>query len=130
MENILATVALAESDAWAIGGACILMCMDILIGLAGAVINKDFQSTVMRVGLGHKLMEVCAIALAIVLQVLAEHITEIPSFPSTMFVCAYLIVMEVGSIWENIVKVNPELGSGAINDAIDQIVNGGDKDES
>ena len=60
----------------------------------------------------------------------AEHITEIPSFPSTMFVCAYLIVMEVGSIWENIVKVNPELGSGAINDAIDQIVNGSDKDES
>lgn len=119
-------VNLSESDIWGIAGACLLMGMDVLVGLAGSVINGSFKSTVMREGLSHKLMEICSIVLAIVLQVLAEHIVDIPSFPTTIMVCIYLIVMEVGSVWENIVKINPELGKGTINDAIESIVNGDD----
>ena len=119
-------VNLSESDIWGIVGACLLMGMDVLVGLSGSVINGSFKSTVMREGLAHKLVEICSIVLAIVLQILAEHIVDIPSFPTTIAVCIYLIVMEVGSVWENIVKINPELGKGKINDAIESIVNGDD----
>lgn len=130
MDIIFQTLDLAESDMWAMLGATLLMCVDVVVGFTGSLINGEFQSSVMRVGLGHKLMEVFAVVLAVILQVLAEHVTGVPTFPSTVCVCAYLIVMEVGSIWENIVKVNPDLGKGSINDAIESIVKGDDGDES
>ena len=45
---------LTEAQSWAIGAAVAFMCMDMLTGFIGAVINKCVSSSKMREGIGHK----------------------------------------------------------------------------
>lgn len=114
----------SEIDVWCLCGAAILMLFDIIMGLAGAIIRRDFSSTVMREGLGHKVMVAGVIILACIMQVLAVHITTLPAFPAVPVVCVYVIVMEVGSIWETIQDTYPEITDTPINDVFEKFDNG------
>lgn len=105
-------------DMWAIGGACALMILDIIAGLLRAIMQGEFSSSKMREGLGHKAICLLVIMLAVVMQVLALHITRIPAFPATAIVCIYIIIMEVGSIWETVVLVYPALGNSGLDDLL------------
>lgn len=118
----------SEVDVWCICGALLLMLFDVIMGLAGAIIRRDFSSTVMREGLGHKVMVIGVIILAVIIQVLATHITTIPSFPAVSVVCVYVIVMEVGSIWETIQETYPEITETPLNDVFEDFnTKGGDE---
>ena len=105
---------LLEIDPTAVMIALALMGLDILLGLAGAVKNKDVQSSKMREGLWHKAGSIGLIVLAYVLDVAVDHVDLGVIFPGVVIVCAYIILMEVGSCLENLVVLNPELRNNPI----------------
>lgn len=105
---------LLEIDPTAVMIALALMGLDILLGLAGAVKNKDVQSSKMREGLWHKAGSVGLIVLAYILDVAVDHVDLGVIFPGVVIVCAYIILMEVGSCLENLVALNPELSGNPI----------------
>lgn len=105
---------LLEIDPTAVMIALALMVLDVLLGLAGAVKNKDVQSSKMREGLWHKAGSVGLIVLAYVLDVAVDHVDLGVIFPGVVIVCAYIILMEVGSCLENLVVLNPELRNNPI----------------
>lgn len=43
-----------EQQVWAIAGAFILMLFDMVSGIIQAVMNREFRSSTIRTGLGHK----------------------------------------------------------------------------
>lgn len=94
--------------------ALVLMGMDILLGLAGAVKDHDVQSSKMREGLWHKAGSIGLIVLAYILEVAIDHVDLGIVFPGVIVVCAYIILMEVGSCLENLVVLNPELKNNPI----------------
>lgn len=105
---------LLEIDPTAVMIALALMVLDVLLGLAGAVKNKDVQSSKMREGLWHKAGSVGLIVLAYVLDVAVDHVDLGVIFPGVVIVCAYIILMEVGSCLENLVVLNPALRNNPI----------------
>lgn len=72
--------------------ACICMLLDIITGTIGALINKDFKSTIFRQGLFKKLLEIVLIVVGYILDytVQVEYIGV---------ACIYLVIgMEAYSI--------------------------------
>ena len=110
---------LSETDMWSIAGWGALVVIDFLVGILGALIRGDFSSSVMRVGIGHKAMCALIVVLAAVLQILAAHVTTLPIFPAVSIVCVYLIIMEVGSVWETIRETYPDLAGTKIEEFFD-----------
>ena len=105
---------LKDIDPTVVTIALVLMGMDILLGLAGAVKDRDVQSSKMREGLWHKAGSIGLIVLAYILEVAVDHVDLGLVFPGVLAVCAYIIVMEVGSCLENLVVLNPELRNNPI----------------
>ncbi len=101
---------IAEANAWSIGLAMGFMLMDILTGFIGSVITHTFSSSKMREGLGHKVLLICIMAMAVMLEIGGEHIEGLGFTSVTVpVVCVYIIIMEVGSVLENVCAAYPEL---------------------
>lgn len=99
-----------EANTWSIGLAMGFMLMDILTGFIGSVITHTFSSSKMREGLGHKVLLICIIAMTVMLEIGGEHIGGLGFASITVpVVCVYIIVMEVGSVLENVCTAYPEL---------------------
>lgn len=104
-----------EPELWFIGLALVLSVFDILTGWIQAVVNRAFSSTKMREGLWHKMLLVLVIALAVIIQGFTAHIGDTGwSVPLIYPVCAYIAVMEVASILENVKSAYPELADSPI----------------
>lgn len=88
-----------------------LVIIDYALGVAGAVINKTFSSTVMREGLVHKATYVVAIVVAELVVMLSGYLDLGYVYVGSMvaLVCVWIALTEIGSILENLVKINPEL---------------------
>lgn len=84
---------------------------DIVTGLIVVLYNKEFKSSIMREGLFHKVGEVCAIALLYGVEYVQPIIGIDIGLPLFAAGCGYLVLMEVGSILENIRKFTPSLSS-------------------
>lgn len=82
---------------------------DILTGVALALFNGTFNSSVMREGGRHKLAEVFAIVGAGLLEYTLGYIDLGVELPVVNVVAVYICVMELGSCLENICKMNPKL---------------------
>lgn len=101
---------LTEQQVWAIGGACAMMLFDMLSGLVAACINREFSSSKMRTGIWHKAVLLLVILLTLCIEVLSQHVAGLGFGGVTVYVaCVAIIVMEVGSILENLRKAYPEL---------------------
>ena len=123
MSNII--IQLTEPQVWAIAIACAFMVMDILTGFIGAVINGNVSSAKMRVGLGHKILLCCLIAVAVMIELAGTHIAGLGiSGVSVTVVCAYIIIMEVASILENVCAAYPELRDTPLMRIFDHDVDG------
>lgn len=83
--------------------------MDLITGLVGAFKNKDFKSCIMREGLYHKAGSVLIIVFFTLIDYSQRFVDLGFSVPIAGIGCAYICLMEVGSIIENISKINPEL---------------------
>lgn len=101
---------ITEANTWSIGLAMGFMLMDILTGFIGSVITHTFSSSKMREGLGHKVLLICIIAMTVMLDIGGDHIEGLGFTSVTVpVVCVYIIVMEVGSVLENVCAAYPEL---------------------
>lgn len=114
---------LGEAEVWAIVFALVMMGLDVVVGLVGAFVQGNFASSKMREGLGHKAIMMCVILLAAVTQtavgtLVGLGVEGIEGFsvevPLILPVCAYIILMEVGSVLETIGDAYPELRSAGI----------------
>ena len=89
-----------------------LIVIDYVLGVIGAVINKTFSSSVMRQGLVHKFTYLVAIVIAEIIVLLSGYLDLGFDFVDSIvvLVCVWISLTEIGSILENIVKINPKLG--------------------
>lgn len=83
--------------------------LDIVSGLIAAFTRHDYASSTMRAGLYHKLSEIFAFFFAVVCDILLPYIGITLPLVISKGTAIYIIIMECGSIIENIGKTNPEL---------------------
>lgn len=80
---------------------------DLLTGLLAALKNKQFKSAIMREGLFNKVGELAALGLAVMCDEFAPFVNiELPA-DLVVVAASYLVLMEIGSILENIRKLFP-----------------------
>lgn len=82
---------------------------DILTGLISAIKTGTYKSTIMREGLFHKCGEMLAMMFSYGCEYAFPFIGIDVSLPIAQSVYIYIIIMEMGSIIENITKISPEL---------------------
>ena len=92
---------------YALTGCFILF--DLITGLIKAFKEKNYDSSVMREGLFHK----CGSVLCVVFGVLVDY-TQVyldlgVTLPVAVSICGYVVLMEIGSIVENVCAINPEI---------------------
>ena len=87
----------------------LFMLIDVVTGLTKALKNKNFSSSKMRNGLYNKIGEVLAVAFSVVCEYASVYNLGIDNLPLFEGVNIYIIIMEVSSIIENIVDINPGL---------------------
>jgi len=83
--------------------------MDFISGLIKAFKEKNYCSTIMRQGLYHKAGSILCIVFGALVDYAQQFIDIGVSLPIVEGFCAYIILMEVGSIIENVCKINPEI---------------------
>lgn len=96
-----------ESIYWIVVAAAILL--DIITGLIKAFYTKTFKSSIMRQGLFHKLGELFAVGILYGAQIALPMIgvdAHLPLFPAGV---GYCVLMELGSILENLRAFTPGL---------------------
>lgn len=94
----------------AITALLVLILLDWVFGLANALVQKEFSSAKMRAGIGHKCSELGFVFVGAVADGLFFAGLDVGfSGPILTLICAYLIVMEFGSLLETFAKLNPDL---------------------
>lgn len=86
-----------------------LILLDVMAGLTAAFKNKEYKSTKMREGLYHKAGLMLCMSLGKVLGAAQGYLSVGFNVPVEQGICAYIALMEVCSIVENVCKVSPEL---------------------
>ena len=111
-----------------------LIALDFITGISQAIMNHDFQSKKIRQGIWHK----TGIIMVMVLTWLLEEYGKRAGLPQDLvgiipIINTAIVIMESGSILENISKMNPELRKLAIfrvlKDENDKLDKEGKKDE-
>lgn len=93
----------------------LFMLLDIITGCLVAIALKMWNSTKMREGLFHKAGIVLTIVCAYLIDFAQNYIDIGFQVPVLTVAIVYICVMEIGSIVENIKKLNPDMG-GVFND--------------
>ena len=83
--------------------------LDVATGIAKAFATTGFDSSIMRQGFFHKLGEIFAVALSMLADIGLPDIGVPLDVQLSGLCCAYLVLMEIGSIIENIGAINPDL---------------------
>lgn len=101
---------------WEIILPCIMMALDVVSGYIAAMCMGTVDSKKMKSGIYGKLAEIFAIVLAFFLEFAIgifgpEALGIRVSIPIGVSVCAYVFLMELVSIIENIGCMNPKVGS-------------------
>lgn len=82
--------------------------LDMVTGLVKAFKEKAYTSSIMREGLYHKTGSALVITFATLVDFAQKYIDLGFTVPIVATVCGYIIAMEIGSIIENLCKINPE----------------------
>lgn len=103
-------------ESWVVFGLIFaLIAIDYVLGVIGAIANDTFSSTIMRRGLWHKLSYIFALIVGIIIDELIIYF-ELPYIYAgaiLSLIQVWIIVTEVGSILENIIKINPAMGDNS-----------------
>lgn len=87
----------------------LFMILDIITGVIKAFKEKAYTSTVMREGLYHKVGSVLCVLFGVLVDY-AQTIVDLGvTVPVAVSVCVYIILMEIGSIIENVCAINPDI---------------------
>lgn len=101
---------ITDAMAWAIIACICLMLFDVFSGFIAAIKNREVSSTKMREGLFHKCSLVMCIVLAWCIEMFVMHVPDLGfNVPLVIPACILIFAMEVVSILENIIKINPDL---------------------
>lgn len=99
---------LDETAQTAVAAVLLLVALDLVVGITGAVVTHTFSSERMRAGLLHKFMELSALALGAILDGALMGGLELAVQPVLMATCVYVGIMETGSVLELIKRYDPE----------------------
>ena len=83
--------------------------LDLVTGIVKAFMGKEFTSSIMREGLFHKLGSILCIVFGILVDYAQTVVDLGVSVPVASAICSYIILMEAGSIIENLCMINPEI---------------------
>lgn len=83
--------------------------MDIVMGLVKALETKSFKSLKMREGLFHKLGEILCVVFGMVCEMSFPVVGITVKLPIVTTICIYIIIMETGSIVENLAAISPNI---------------------
>ena len=88
--------------------ACFIA-LDMITGLIKAFKEKSYCSSIMRQGLFHKSGSVLCIVFGVLVDYAQQYVELGVNIPVAISICTYICLMEVGSIIENVVTINPEI---------------------
>lgn len=103
-----------------------LMVLDVASGIAKAAHAGSMDSKVMREGLWHKagfvglILVSIAAEYALALLPTPDGIT-IPDAPLALLACAYIVLTEIVSVFENICQLNPAIAASPLGKLVAQI---------
>ena len=103
---------------------CIFIAFDSVSGNIAAAANHIWKSSIMRTGLYHKFGSILLVVLAYLIDYAQKFADLGFQIPVATGVCTYIILMELGSIIENIGKINPDL----LPDKVRKIIGLGEKE--
>ena len=83
--------------------------LDMVTGLIKAFKEKSYTSTIMREGLFHKCGSVLCVAFGVLVDYTQTLVDIGVTVPVAIPVCVYIILMEIGSVIENICAINPDI---------------------
>lgn len=83
--------------------------LDFLSGMTKAFKEKNFSSSIMREGLYHKCGSVLWIIFGTLVDYAQLYIDLGITIPLATTICVYIVLMECGSITENLCAINPEI---------------------
>lgn len=92
-----------------IGIVFLLVLIDYITGVVNAITQGELSSKRMREGLGHKFAYLAIICVALIVEYGSDYINLGIELPVFIPVCAGICLIEITSIMENCVKINPEL---------------------
>lgn len=82
--------------------------LDFITGIIKAFKNKEYTSSLMREGLYHKCGSVLTVIFGILVDYAQMYVDLGVNIPMANAICGYIILMEIGSIIENVCQINPE----------------------
>ena len=85
------------------------MVLDFVSGMAQAIKNQCFNSTTMRAGLFNKFGSICIVAVGALIDRCQQFLDLGYNVPVAGAFCSYIIIMEIGSIMENVSSINKNL---------------------
>lgn len=97
-----------------IGIVFLLVVIDYVTGVVNAIMHGELSSEKMREGLGHKFTYLAIICVALIVEYGSDYINLGIELPVFIPVCAGICLIEITSIMENCVKINPELNNSNI----------------
>ena len=97
-----------------IGIVFLLVLIDYITGVVNAIMHGELSSKKMRQGLGHKFAYLAIICVALIVEYGSDYINLEIGLPVFTPICAGICLIEITSIIENCVKINPELSSSNI----------------
>ena len=99
----------------AITAMLLLTLLDVLFGLLHALISHTFSSQKMREGIGHKCTSLGFVAVADIIDGAIVGGLDLGfSSPVLVVACSYLCVMEISSLLEQFVAIEPQLADSPI----------------
>ena len=99
----------------AVAAVLLLTLLDVLFGLLHAVISHTFSSQKMREGIGHKCVSFGLLFVAdIVDGTIVGGLDLGFNAPVLVVACAYLCIMEISSLLEQFVAIDPDLKDSAV----------------
>lgn len=111
-----------EEMVWGCAGVLAFMILDFISGFLGGVMTHSVSSTKIREGILHKSALVIVLVCATFLDILASHVANLPvPTPILVVTCVIIIGMEIVSIMENAVIINPGLKDSGLMRIFDQV---------
>lgn len=94
----------------AVTAVFLLILLDVLFGVLNACLKKEFDSSVMRAGIGHKCAEIGMLIVGIIADACFTSGFDIGyNAPVFTGIAALICIFEIGSLMETFTKLNPEL---------------------
>lgn len=83
--------------------------LDMVTGLVKAFKEKTYTSSVMREGLFHKGGSILMVVFGLLVDYAQTFVDLGVKIPVAVAFCTYIILMECGSIIENVGRINPQI---------------------